>query len=173
MGYELKVDGLTDLSQALNELGEAAGSVAAGALFEGAAIMKDELLKSAAEIKTAPFKYASTHRGETRLPSPEEKEAVIAAGVGVAKFDKDADGVDTAVGFKNAGYTDLGGKQRPVPAIVNAINSGTSFMRKQPFVRKASKTGGTKAVAKMKEHIETEAMRIWREVGRKYEKRSH
>ena len=168
MGYKIEVAGLTDLSQKMDALGESAGSVAATALFEGAGLMRDEILKSAAEIRTAPFKYASTHRGETRLPSPEEKEAVIEAGAGIAKFDKDADGVNTSVGFRNSGYTELGGKQRPVPAIINAINSGTSFMSKQPFVRKAARTGRTKAVKVIKEHIESEQMRIWRECNEKY-----
>ena len=30
-----------------------------------------------------------------------------------------------------------GASMKPVPLIANAINSGTSFMKKQPFLRKA------------------------------------
>ena len=154
MGYELKVDGLSEMSKMLDQLGEKALGVAAQALYEGAGTMRAEIAKSAAAIKTAPFRYASTSRGETRQPSPEEKAAVEAANVGVAKFDKDADGVDTSVGYKNAGYAQIGGKMRPIPAIVNAINSGTSFMAKQPFIRKAGKAAGEKAVKVMQDKIE-------------------
>ena len=50
----------------------------------------------------------------------------------------------------------LNGKKKPIPVIVNSINSGTSFMNKQPFVRKAANNGGKKAMEAMKKVIETE-----------------
>jgi hypothetical protein len=42
------------------------------------------------------------------------------------------------------------GKKRAVAQIANAINSGTSFMDKQPFIRKAvssARTRASKAIA--------------------------
>ena len=44
--------------------------------------------------------------------------------------------------------------QKPVGVIANAINSGTSFMKKQPFVRKGAKNGQKLAENAMKETIE-------------------
>ena len=155
MGYELKVDGMAEISETLSKLEERAPAVAAKALYEGAGIMADEVKKSADSIQTAPFKWASSS-GETRLPSPEEKEIVQKASAGIAKFDKNGTEVQTSVGFRNAGYAQLKGKTVPIPKIVNAINSGTSFMKKQPFVRKAATAGGQRAIAAMKEVIETE-----------------
>ena len=155
MGYELKVDGMAEISETLSKLEERAPAVAAKALYEGAGIMADEVKKSADSIQTAPFKWASSS-GETRLPSPEEKEIVQQAAAGIAKFDKNGTEVQTSVGFRNAGYAQLKGKTVPIPKIVNAINSGTSFMKKQPFVRKAATAGGQRAIAAMKEVIETE-----------------
>lgn len=155
MGYELKVDGMAEISETLSKLEERAPAVAAKALYEGAGIMADEVKKSADSIRTAPFKWASSS-GETRLPSPEEKEIVQQAAAGIAKFDKNGTEVQTSVGFRNAGYAQLKGKTVPIPKIVNAINSGTSFMKKQPFVRKAATAGGQRAIAAMKEVIETE-----------------
>ena len=155
MGYELKVDGMAEISETLSKLEERAPAVAAKALYEGAGIMADEVKKSADSIQTAPFKWASSS-GETRLPSPEEKEIVQKAAAGIAKFDKNGTEVQTSVGFRNAGYAQLKGKTVPIPKIVNAINSGTSFMKKQPFVRKAATAGGQRAIAAMKEVIETE-----------------
>ena len=151
MPYQLKVDGLTESSEKLDKLDKAAPAVAAQALYEGAGIMADEIKKGAAQIKTAPFQYA---RNGTRLPSPEEKEIVMKAAAGIAKFQSDGTEVDTSVGYRNAGYATLKDKVVPIPKIVNAINSGTSFMNKQPFVRKAAKSGGTKATAAMKAKIE-------------------
>lgn len=151
MPYTMKVDGMAEISEKLSQLEQKAPAVAARALYEGAAIMSAEIKAEAQKIRTAPFKYA---RNGTRLPSPEEKEIVLSVGAGVAKFDKNGTEIDTSVGFANSGYAKLEGKQKPIPVIVNAINSGTSFMQKQPFVRKAANSGGKKALARMKEFIE-------------------
>ena len=151
--------------------------------------MADAMRKEIDNIKTAPFKYAKN--GEQRLPSPEEKEALDQAPVGIAKFTKNGVEIDTSVGFNQAGYVQVnfrhmsssartnykdvrfkgrgisasstlrfagnkekGQNMKPVGVIANAINSGTSFMTKQPFVRKAIKAGGTKAMQAMKDSIE-------------------
>lgn len=151
MPYTMKADGLTEIAEQLSQMAEKAVPVAAQALYEGAGIMADEVKKGAETIKTAPFQFA---REGTRLPSPEEKEIVMAASAGIAKFDKSDDSVDTSVGYRNAGYAELNGKTKPIPVIVNAINSGTSFMNKQPFVRKAANSGASKALAAMKANIE-------------------
>ena len=154
MAFELKADGLSEVSELLGKMEDRAPAVAGKALYDGAGIMAAEIRKSAESIKTAPFKYAGN--GNTRLPSPEEKEIVMAAGTGIAKFDKNGAEVNTSVGYRNAGYADLNGKKKPIPLIVNSINSGTSFMQKQPFVRKAANSGGKKSIEAMKKVIETE-----------------
>ena len=152
MQYELNVDGMTELSEMLSQLEEAAPGVAAMGLYDGAGAMADEISRAADSIKTAPFRYA--RGGHRRLPSPEEKEIVQAASAGIAKFDKNGTEVNTSVGFRNAGYAKLKGKTKPIPQIVNAIISGTSFMSKQPFIRQASAKGRGKAMAAIKATIE-------------------
>lgn len=154
MAYELQVDGMAEISEILDKMGDSAPGIAARALYEGAGVMADEINRGAAMIQTAPFKWASRRRSETRLPSPEEKEIVQNATAGIAKFNKSGTEVDTSVGYRNAGYATLKNKTVPIPQIVNAINSGTSFMVKQPFVRKAAKAGGTKAMQAMRSSIE-------------------
>lgn len=172
MKYEMKVDGMAEISQLLSQMEEAAPAIAAQALYDGAAVMQKGLTEAALSIKTEPFKYAKG--GEKRLPSPEEKQIVLNAGVGIARFDKNGTEVDTSVGYNAAGYADVNwnhmsgsartnykkqnfrklehmnattlkmagvykrGTQnsKPVGAIANSINSGTSFMQKQPFFRK-------------------------------------
>ena len=44
--------------------------------------------------------------------------------------------------------------QKPVGAIANAINSGTSFMEKQPFMRKAFNRSKNEAVEKIEQELE-------------------
>lgn len=135
----------------LEAMADSAPKAAAFALYEGAGSMRQEMESQAKRIRTAPFKYATG--GETRMPSPEEKAIVERGAVGIAKFDKSDDGCDTSVGFSRAGYAMLAGKRVPIPLIANSINSGTSFMQKQPFVRKARTAGGKKAVDVMKKSI--------------------
>lgn len=154
MPIECKTDGMEELSEMLEKIADAAPAVAAKALYKGAGIMAAEINQGARSIKTAPFKYAG--KDQTRLPSPEEQDALLSVGAGVAKFDKNGTEVGTSIGYGNTGYAEINGKRKPVPLIANAINSGTSFMQKQPFVRKAAKSGGTKAMQAMKEVIETE-----------------
>ena len=189
MRYEMKVDGMAEISELLEKMGEAAPGVAAHALYEGAGVMQKAYAGEIRKIKAAPFKYAKS--GERRLPSPEEKAILEEVGIGIAKFDKNGAEVDTSVGFNNAEYADVNwnhmsnrartnykavyvkghesnsssllkaigmGKgaqnQKPIGVIANAINSGTSFMSKQPFARKARNAGAQKAISTMKENIE-------------------
>lgn len=152
MGYKVRNTGMNEVNAMLEKLEQGVNGIAAQAVYEGAGIVAEELNKQVKGIQTAPFKYAS--RGNRRLPSPEEK-AAIEGRVGIARFDNQGGTyVQTSVGFSNAGYADVAGHIRPVPLLVNAINSGTSFMKKQPFVRKAASSGGKKAAAAMIKTVE-------------------
>lgn len=171
MPYKMRTEGMEELGEMLRTLGESAESVASMGLFDGAGIMADEIKKGAEGIKTAPFKYAGP--GETRLPSPEEKAAVMRAeGIGISKFKKSGDGVDTSVGYSRAGYTKMVGKTVPIPLIANAINSGTSFMQKQPFFRQAVSSGGKKATKAITEKVESEWEKFMKETD-KYKSRKN
>ena len=184
MPYYVEIDGMEEISEMLAQLEAEAPKAAAKALYEGAHIMSEAIIKEMDAVKTAPFEYAKD--GQQRLPSPEEKALLAHAGVGIAKFDKNGAEIDTSVGFNQSGYEEVGwhhmssqartnyknvngksvgsGKARalkmkgtnmkPIGAVANAINSGTSFMRKQPFVRKGMKAGGPKAAERMKAIIE-------------------
>lgn len=150
MPYTMKVEGAEELSAMLNKMGEQAQSVASKGLYKGAGIMADEIHSQAAGISTEPFHYAVFI---TREVSPEEKE-IIQGKAGIAKFDKNGSEVNTAVGFSNSGYAILAGRRKPIPLIANSINSGTSFLRKQPFFRQAVTNGGPRASSAIIESIE-------------------
>lgn len=153
MPYTVKTEGMDELDRMLRALGEKAEGIASGALYEGAGIMADEMEKDAESIRTAPFQYAAN--GKTRLPSPEEKAVVNGAGkIGIAKFRKEDGDVNTSVGYGTSGYAEMAGKTVPIPLIAASINSGTSFMQRQPFVRKASNRGGKRAMETITETIE-------------------
>lgn len=145
-GFSFEVDGLDNMIQKFGKIPETAGKIAAEALYEGAGVMADAVSRAVNGIATEPFKYAAG--GRKRKPSPEEKEILKKAKKGVAKFRKNGVSVQTSVGMQNAGYAELNGKTKPIPLIANSINSGTSFMQKQPFMRKAfSQTKGAATAA--------------------------
>ena len=189
MPYYMKIDGMAEISELLDKMDEEAPGVAAQALYDGAAVMREAIFKEMERIRTEPFKYAKD--GEMRLPSPEEKAILQEANVGIAKFDKNGVEVNTSVGFNQSGYANVNwnhmsskartnykavlmkghksnassllkaigaGKgaqnQKPIGVIANSINSGTSFMKKQPFVRKGVKNGSEPAMSAMKAKIE-------------------
>ena len=135
MAFSIQVEGMDQLFDKLNELDGKALNIAAQGLYEGAGVVADAVSRSVHGIATEPFHYAKS--GKTRKPSPEEKAIIANARKGVAKFRKNGISVQTSVGMQNAGYAKLGNKMKPIPQIANAINSGTSFMQPQPFMRKA------------------------------------
>jgi len=164
MSYTVKTEGMEELERVLYALGEKAENIASGALYEGAGIMADEMKKDAESIRTAPFQYAA--EGKTRLPSPQEKAVVTGAGkLGIAKFRKEDGEVNTSVGYGRSGYAEMAGKIVPIPLIANSINSGTSFMQRQPFVRKAKNRGGKRAMEAIKETIEKKVEELIKENG--------
>ena len=152
MAFYFQVDGLDELNAKMEKLGGEALHIAAEGLYEGAGVVADAVSSAVNGIATEKFKYAAG--GKKRKPSPEEKALLTSAKKGVAKFRSNGTEVQTSVGMQNAGYGNINGKSKPGPQIANAINSGTSFMNKQPFVRKAAKSGGTKAINAMKARIE-------------------
>ena len=156
MAFRLEVTGMDELLRKMDQLGEKGRDCASLALYEGARVAADAVGSAVQGIATEPFKYAKG--GQKRMPSPEEKAVLTGARHGVSKFRKSLTKVDTSVGYQNSGYGTINGKTVPVPMIANAINSGTSFMRKQPFVRKAfSQTKGAAEAAienKLREELE-------------------
>lgn len=135
MAMTMKVTGIEELSRKLAALESQAEEVAARALYDGAGVMANAYAEAANNIQAEKFRYV--FGGHKRLPSDEEKAALVGK-TGIAKFDKNGSEVSTAVGIGSTGYVTIGGKQKAVRKIANAINSGTSFMNKQPVFRKAA-----------------------------------
>ena len=147
MGMTISTQGIGELDAMLAKLGARADEVAAYALYDGAGVVADEFKSAVNSIGTEPFKYAPP--GKTRLPSPEEK-AALQGKSGIASFNQSGDDVNTIVGISGAaGYANVGGKPKAVRLIARAINSGTSFMKKQPVFRKAASGSASAAKAKI------------------------
>lgn len=155
MPFSMETTGMDELEKKLGQLGEKGQEIASVGLYEGAGVMADAVSQAVQGIATKPYRYV--FNGWTRYPSPEEKKLLENARKGVAKFKKSPMRVDTSVGLQNSGYGELNGKTVPIPLIANAINSGTSFRKKQPFFRKATSRSGEAEAAiekKLREEID-------------------
>lgn len=144
MAGSMTTTGTEELSRMLGELGDKAPGIAAQALYEGAGVMANAYKAAAGRILTAPRRHREPGG---RLPTPEEKAAVQGA-VGIARFRKDGTEVDTIIG-EPEGYANINGRQKPIKEIARSINSGTSFMTKQPVFRRASRASAAAAQAAM------------------------
>lgn len=141
----METSGIEQLSNMLGNLGDNTERIASGALFEGAAVMANAYRAAANSIVTGARRYHKEPGG--RLPTPAEKAAV--QNVGIAKFRHEGGAeVDTMIGMPE-GYADVNGHKKAIKLIARSINSGTSFMQKQPVFRKASRTAKGPAEAAM------------------------
>lgn len=141
----MKTNGTDELIKMLSTLGSQAPDIAAQALYEGADVVADAYSKAVDQIRTAKRRH---NEPGGRLPTKEEKEALTATGI--ARFNKDADGVDTIVGVAE-GYTSLKGRKKAIKLLARSINHGTHFMKRQPVFRMASTTSRAAAQRAMVE----------------------
>ena len=152
MAGKITTSGMDGLLKMLETAEEKAHDICAESLYEGAGLVADVVSSAVDSIQVKRFKYPAPP-GKQRMPSPEEKELLKGAKKGVAHFRDDGGSVNTSVGFQNSGYGLLNGKTVPIPLIANAINHGTSFMKKQPFYRKAESTARGAALSKIEDGI--------------------
>ena len=184
MAYQVSTEGLDELRQALGSVGDAAQDVAGASLYEGAGVLADAVSQAVHGIATEPFEYAAGGRKRKPSPE-EKGALLGAGSAGIAKFHRNGLTVDTVIGFQKSGYAVVSGKRskkartnyrydpktkqvkhasrsgegsinvKPIPLIANSINSGTSFLEKQPFYRRAISRNRAKAI----ERMESEAKR--------------
>lgn len=145
MAMTMKTEGLAELSSRISRLADKAELVAKKSLFKGAGVVADAFGQAVSSIKTEPFQG----KKDMRLPSPEEKGALVGR-TGIAVFKGTGSEINTLIGVTEAGgYTYIGGRKVAVREIARSINSGTSFMQKQPVFRRAASKAKTSATREM------------------------
>lgn len=157
-------NGLGQLDEQLALLGAKATPIAKASLYEGVRLVNDALTQAISEIKTEPFHYVP--EGRTRLPSPAEKAAIENAKHGSTRMQVDGDSVEIHVGLSHAGYVDIPygpnyTSHVAVAKIANSVNHGTSFLKKQPFMRKAMQVARTTATGVVASEIDRRFQEIF------------
>lgn len=116
-------NGLDDMIVEFGKLSKTISGVSKEAVYVGAGVAADEVRRQIESLKHL---------------QPYEKQALL-DGLGIAKIRQSPEDTNTLVGF--SGYSDHKTKSYPegipIPMLARAINSGTSWRQKQPFVAKA------------------------------------
>ena len=167
MPFTLEWSGADELLRKMDKLPDKAAKIAAEALYEGADVMADAVSRAVQGIATEEFHYAkggetrmpspeekaivmNQRRGVSKFKN---NGTVISTKVGVSSdgyskitWNHAKSGTRTkykiGMGGKMTGSQSQEGKSsglsaKPVAVIINSIEHGTSFMKKQPFMRKA------------------------------------
>ena len=167
MPFTLEWSGADELLRKMDKLPEKAAKIAAEALYEGADVMADAVSRAVQGIATEEFHYAKGGETRMPSPEEKaivmnqrrgiskfkNNGTVISTKVGVSSdgyskitWNHAKSGTRTkykiGLGGKATGSQSQEGKSsglsaKPVAVIINSIEHGTSFMKKQPFMRKA------------------------------------
>ena len=149
MAATVTTSGIESLEKMLQQMGDKAQDIAAEALYDGADVMADAYKRAAGSVrakKRQHFEPDGQDPSKARYPTPAEKE--VLKKIGVANFQKDMDSVNTIVGPAK-GYVTINGQKKAIQLIARAVNSGTSFMKKQPVFRQAVSRNRKTAQAKI------------------------
>lgn len=146
---KVNVKGTEDIAKMLVALGEAGDAIGKMAVYDGAAIIADEIRKQINALPEQEFKYLKNGE-QFGVITPQDK-ADLENSLGIDQIERAADGIKTVIGF--AGYgshpTKKYPKGLPMPMLARSIESGSSVREKRPFVRKAVNSKRKAAKQKM------------------------
>ena len=167
MPFTLEWSGADELLRKMDKLPDKAAKIAAEALYEGADVMADAVSRAVQGIATEEFHYAKGGETRMPSPEEKaivmnqrrgiskfkNNGTVISTKIGISSdgyskitWNHAKSGTRTkykiGLGGKMTGSQSQEGKSsglsaKPVAVIINSIEHGTSFMKKQPFMRKA------------------------------------
>lgn len=159
---KLSFTGLDEYIERLNRLGKDSEKLAGKAVYQGAKIVADEM-RNAIDALPTDEKFGAQAKPAKGI-SQRQKQGLL-EGFGVAPMANDRGFIHVKLGFH--GVNDIRTKAhpggQPNHVIASAAESGTSFCRKTPFMRKAVAKSKALAEEKMKETLEQEIERIIQE----------
>ena len=161
---KFQFEGLDDYLKQLQDLATSTDGIIKRAVYDGAA----EVAKAVeAEIRALP-EVEHGYQYPWQLPingvTKEQKDGLL-EGLGLAKMQNENGYINTKLGFD--GYNKVETKRfpsgQPNALIANAINSGTSTRRKDPFINRAVKASKAKAEAAMAARLDEDIKNITKE----------
>lgn len=159
---KIKFTGFEHYMAQLEALEQSSEGIAKQALYEGAKIAADEMRKS---IDGIPVQEEwGTKASPAKGIKPEQKKG-LQDGFGISNMRNENGHINVRIGFH--GYNKFKTKAypngQPNAMIARSLESGTSFLRKTPFVANAIKSTKKKAEVRMAEVFESEIEKIMKE----------
>lgn len=146
----------------ISKLGYDFKALAGPALYNGAAILADELRQKIQELPERDPKVFIKEGQHGKGVTPKQKQALL-DNMGIARMKYNDGSYNIKIGFE--GYieppTPTYPRGTPVSMIARAVESGTSFLEKTPFIRPAYNAAKDKAEKAMTETLEV----LWAKYG--------
>lgn len=122
------------------------------AIYEGAAIVTDEIKK---EISALPVYTKKPKSGEMMTGITSTQKAGLLEGLGIAKLRNDSGLINVKVGFDgyNRTRTEKYPKGQPNAVIARSLASGTSFRTKNDFISRAFRRSKDRAERAMEDEL--------------------
>lgn len=165
----LKWTGFDEHIKFFEALGVNSERVAASALGQGARVTADEVRKRLEAMPTVSDaeNRAASHNPDAKYKMSVAQKAGLLKGLGIARFNRTAMDVNTAIGFN--GYNDVKTKEypngQPNQLVARIYERGTVYSEKQPFVRQAKNASRKKAEAAMIEAVDRYIESVKRDKG--------
>ncbi len=140
--------------QTLERLGANVEGISKMSIYEGAKILADQVKRNAEALPTD--EEWGTEQRKKKGPTTEEKEQIV-QGIGITTMKKEGEHINAKVGYSDAGYNEKG---KAIQMIARSVNSGTSFMKRNPFFANAVRQAKERAQEKMVETAEKEYEKI-------------
>lgn len=155
---KLTVKGLDELLSFTNELSKSTDEILKIGMYDGVAIIADEVNRSIDGLKT----QNGTSK-EAKYINDAQKQG-LKDGFGVARYRSDNGVWSTVIGFN--GYNRMKSRKypdgQPNQMIARCVESGTSYTLKQPFMRQALTRVRKKAVETMQKKVISEINKLER-----------
>ena len=144
----LRLKGMDEYISRLNKLTAHTEDTMKRAVYAGADKIADAVRLSMVGI---PVQDEYVNKGEMRTGVKAEDKEKIQLGLGIAKIRNESGSVNTKVGFA-----------RGVVGMARKVESGTSYMQKYPFVRRAVNKARQAAMQEMAKVFDEETKKLMR-----------
>ena len=154
-----KFEGVDDLIAQYEKLADKTDEVIGSAIYNGAAVVM-RMVESAVSNITTDNRFGTSEQ-PTSGPSTIQKIG-LQNSLGIAKMRNDGGFRNVKIGFDgyNGVKTKTWPQGQPNAMVARSVESGTSWMQKQPFMRKAEQSSRGKCEQAMSETVDKEIQRI-------------
>lgn len=156
-----KIDfkGIDDYAKALGTLWKESENIIKKAVYEGADIVANEIKQG---LRSIPVDERVGAEENPVTGVGRRQKADLINGFGLSPMENKDGYINTKAGFDGYGSikTKKYPKGQPLAMLMRSVESGTSFRKKTPVIRKAVTRARKPAEAKMAETVETEIKKI-------------